>query len=246
MLVIQHVNDNSMAQKCPENGRLYELGPFLPASALSTTSPGRPLPMASTVACQLSTNYSGPKLCPPILLAHRGVDARALLHVSRKHAEDPKDVFENPLLEDGLKCGGLSVGAGLRQRRCWAADEYVRNVGLLGRLAGATDGDLRLSQVGVALLDALASAGDRLARLLLEAGVDGVYIGAREAEPMADGANESIDLTVDVRLLVARVVYREQKLAALHRPRGGLKVNELGRSLKTSPSPWNGTWTTTR
>jgi hypothetical protein len=53
---------------------------------------------------------------------------------------------------------------------------------------------------------------------LFEAGVEGVDLGAREAEPPTDGADEVVDLAVDVRLLAARVLDCQHEDVALRLP----------------------------
>jgi hypothetical protein len=67
--------------------------------------------------------------------------------------------------------------------------------------------------VSVALLDPLAPPLDRLVRLLLEHPVEQVDIATREAEPLANRADEAVDFAVDIRLGVARVLDRQNEVA---------------------------------
>src|SRR5438128_208893 len=112
---------------------------------------------------------------------------------------------------------GSSAGA-LSSARVVGRDGVGRRtstsgIGLLARIAGAADGDLRLGKVRVALIDPLAPACDRLARLLLETVVERVDVSVRKAEPLPHRADEAVDLAVNVGLLVTRVLDRQHQVA---------------------------------
>jgi hypothetical protein len=94
--------------------------------------------------------------------------------------------------------------------------------------------------VSVALLDPLAPPLDRLACLLLERSVERVDVATGEAEPLADGADEAVDLPSMFRSVSRAYSIVRRRSPSLTRPRGGLKVKLLGRSEKTPASPSNG------
>src|SRR6266567_805566 len=171
---------------------------------------------ASACASGVVRVQRGDKGLPPVLLAHPGVGARALLHLLRLHTNDAKDVLKDAFAEDGLKLRRLVVGPRLRQRRGRAAHEHVRYVRLLAGLAGAANGNLRASEMCVALLEALAPTLDGLARLLFEIAVEGVDVGARVREPLAHRRDEAVDGGVDVQRVVMRVLDRQHELIALN------------------------------
>jgi hypothetical protein len=93
--------------------------------------------------------------------------------------------------------------------------------------------------VGAALVVGVQSGDDCLAPILLS--IERVNVTASEGEPLANGADEAVDLAGDVRLAVARVFDRQDEIAVLGASSQRLKVKLLGRSEKTPASPSNGT-----
>jgi len=75
-----------------------------------------------------------------------------------------------------------------------------------------------LGQVGITLFEALESVGDQLARPLVEPPIEGVDVGAREADPLADHAHELLCPTIDIGLLIARILDREHQVLAVNSP----------------------------